>query len=481
VPVSRLQAADVLTEARRRTRRRTRLVGVAAGAVTMLVALGAAAVVRTVITAPITAAGSGCVVDQLDIPAGTTGGVVATGIDPSGRYVIGLTGAQDAPRAVLWTDGTVTVLPAAFTPKAVNRAGVIVGFTGPNQHDDPHQRPVVYIGTQLVPLPLPDGGVSGAAYAVNTRGDVLGTVTRADGSPAAVRWNTTGTVAIVTTVAGASGLGLSDNGVAVGFDLSGQHALRWPADGVTTALPVPRGAESANAVAAMDDWAVGDASLPSTGSKNDLTAQAAARWNLRTGGVELIAGISGLRISASGTVAGTTGTGAPALWRNGRIHTLPLPPASIYPGGSLSGITADGHSLVGGVEVSVGPINTSGQTTTRWSATRRCRSSGVAADRRRPSRPRGYVADDYGLDAVGIQYQQGLKDGTGMTSSGYSRFPARCLPPTTAATTSRTAGANHVNVAYAPDAARADKALLVKAAMFAELGPRVHLCGAVNL
>ncbi|WP_432972985.1 fucose isomerase [Dactylosporangium sp. CA-233914] len=41
--------------------------------------------------------------------------------------------------------------------------------------------------------------------------------------------------------------------------------------------------------------------------------------------------------------------------------------------------------------------------------------------------------------------------------------------------------ANHLNVAYAPDAATADKALLVKAAMLAELGVRVHLCGEVNL
>ncbi len=327
---------------------------------TVLVAFGAAAVARTVVPAPITAAGPGCVVDQLDIPVGITGGVVATGIDPSGRYVIGLTGTRDAPRAVLWTDATATVLPAAFTPQAVNTAGVIVGFTGPNQHDDPHQRPVVYVGNRLVPLPLPDRAVSGAAYAVNIHGDVLGTVIRTDGSPAAVRWRTTGTVAIVTTVAGASGLGLSDNGVAVGFDLPGQHALRWSEDGVTSALPVPHGAQSASAAAATDDWAVGDASLPPTGSKSDLTAQAAVRWDLRTGAVQLIAGISGLRVSASGTVAGTTGTGAPALWRNGRIRTLPLPPDSIYPGGSLSGITADGHSLVGGVEVSAGPINTSG-------------------------------------------------------------------------------------------------------------------------
>ena len=37
--------------------------------------------------------------------------------------------------------------------------------------------------------------------------------------------------------------------------------------------------------------------------------------------------------------------------------------------------------------------------------------------------------------------------------------------------------ANHVNIAYAPSAAVAGKALATKAAMFAELGVRVHLCG----
>ncbi|MFD0019876.1 fucose isomerase [Streptomyces sp. NPDC058382] len=41
--------------------------------------------------------------------------------------------------------------------------------------------------------------------------------------------------------------------------------------------------------------------------------------------------------------------------------------------------------------------------------------------------------------------------------------------------------ANHLNVAYAPDAATADSALRAKAALFAELGLRVHLCGDVRL
>ena len=41
--------------------------------------------------------------------------------------------------------------------------------------------------------------------------------------------------------------------------------------------------------------------------------------------------------------------------------------------------------------------------------------------------------------------------------------------------------ANHIQVAYAPDAAGADRALALKAAMFAGLGIRVHLCGKLNV
>jgi hypothetical protein len=41
--------------------------------------------------------------------------------------------------------------------------------------------------------------------------------------------------------------------------------------------------------------------------------------------------------------------------------------------------------------------------------------------------------------------------------------------------------ANHVQVAYAPDADAADRALTAKAAMFATLGLPVHLCGDTSL
>ena len=104
-------------------------------------------------------------------------------------------------------------------------------------------------------------------------------------------------------------------------------------------------------MAAAGDWAAGDAALPPTGNKDDLTAQAAVRWNLRTGAVKLIRGISGRHVSASGTIAGATNASAPALWRDGRIYLLPPLPGSPPNRTSLSGISADGHTLVGGVEV----------------------------------------------------------------------------------------------------------------------------------
>jgi hypothetical protein len=41
--------------------------------------------------------------------------------------------------------------------------------------------------------------------------------------------------------------------------------------------------------------------------------------------------------------------------------------------------------------------------------------------------------------------------------------------------------ANHIQVAYAPDAQGADEALATKAAAFQAMGIQVHLCGEVKL
>ena len=41
--------------------------------------------------------------------------------------------------------------------------------------------------------------------------------------------------------------------------------------------------------------------------------------------------------------------------------------------------------------------------------------------------------------------------------------------------------ANHIQVVYAPSAETADKAMAAKAAMLAEMGIAVHLCGDVKV
>jgi uncharacterized membrane protein len=357
-PPSTLQATDVLAEARRRNRRRGVVLTTAATVATALAAFGAVAVVRALAPTPIVPAGPGCAATVLPVPSGVGVGVTAVGIDPSGRYVVGLTGDRDAPRAIVWKDTAAAVLPEPFTPQAVNASGLVVGFTGPNRHGaETQQRPVAYDGGKLLQLPLPAGATGAAAYAVNAHGDVLGTAIGADNAWLAVRWRTTGGPAVVATVAGATGLGLTDDGTAVGFGMGPEgQALRWGADGKTTPLPLPDGAESATATAAAGDWAAGDATPPVTGDKDADLAQYAVRWNLRTGHVDKIDGISGRRVSAAGEVAGYTGTGALGVWRDGTVYTMPLPPGAIAAGGTIAGITADGHAVVGGLEV--GPLST---------------------------------------------------------------------------------------------------------------------------
>ncbi|GAA3265290.1 hypothetical protein Dvina_16620 [Dactylosporangium vinaceum] len=354
VPMPPLPVAQVLAEARRRRRRRLRRIGAAATAAAVLAVVGAVAVARTFAGPSITAAGPGCAVERLPLPPGVSGGVMTSGIDPSGRLVIGKTGDRNAAKALLWSGGAVAVLPESFVPQAVNAAGMIVGFTGPDRRgDDAEQRPVAWDGTRLIRLPLPDGAIGGTAYAVNAGGDVLGTLVRADGTWIAVSWRTAGGAAIVSVLPGRSGLGLTDAGVAVGVEQSGGRPVRWTPGSPAVALARPAGTESSAPRSAAGDWAAGPASKPPTGDKNADFAMLAARWNLRTGAVELIPGISGEWVSGSGAVAGLTNQGEPAVWRDGQVYVLPMP-ADFDPGGSIvAGLTADGHDLAGSVN---GPV-----------------------------------------------------------------------------------------------------------------------------
>jgi len=306
--------------------------------------LGAIAVVHLRGAQP-AVAGAGCGMQELRVPASVTGWTMVTGIDPSGRYVIGRAGTTDTPVAVRWTGGAPEVLATGFTPVSVNSAGVVAGFTGPLSHDSRRQRPAVYLGTRLVLLPVPGGAVGGYAYSVNARGDVLGGATLADGSPAAVMWHTAGSIAIAATLSGnAYGEALTDNGVLVGFTPDGRP-VRWAPDGTVTTMPLPGGAAGATVLSAAGDWATGVLDRAGKGDPGPADV-VSLRWNLKTGSVQRLAGFTARAVSASGTVAGLSATNRPAYWRNGRVTILPGP-TSAGRQGSIGGITADGQVIAG--------------------------------------------------------------------------------------------------------------------------------------
>jgi hypothetical protein len=340
-PPSRLRAEDVLAHARRRTRRRAALATGLAGATVALAVLGTVAVVRAGMPGP-AGPGSGCVAEPL-VDVG--GGATVTGIDPAGRYVIGKIGTPDTRRAVRWTDGVPTLLPAAFTPVSVNAVGLIAGFTGPDTHGGiREQRPVVYGPDGLVRLPLPPDTVGGVAYSVNAGDDVIGTAYRADGAPEAVLWQTAGPVGITRTMTPAYGEAVTDAGVAVGFTPD-SRPVRWTRDERDTPLPLPSGASGGTVLSAAENWAVGV--LSSTGKGDPAPADVVSvRWNLPDGTVQRLPGFTARAVSASGTVAGLSGTGIPAYWRDGRVTNLPAP-AGVSRALSVAGITADGHTMAG--------------------------------------------------------------------------------------------------------------------------------------
>lgn len=352
-PPSRLRAEGVLARARRRTRRRIALTSTVAGTATALAVLGSVAAVHARSAPRPAVAGVGCVVEELKVPASVAGWTMVTGIDPSGRYVIGRAGSRDASVAIRWTDGAPDVLASGFTPVSVNTAGVVAGFTEPVSHDHRKQRPAAYIATGLVTLPLPSGAVGGDAYSVNARGDVLGSANLADGSSAAVLWHTAGSIAITATMAG-NGFGeaVTDDGVLVGFTQD-TRPVRWALDGTGTAMPLPPGADSATVLSAGGDWATGV--LAEVGKGDPAPADVVSlRWNLKTGSVERLAGFTARTVSASGTVAGLSATNRPAYWRNGRVTILPGPTSGARQG-SIGGITADGQTIAGNALVPNNP------------------------------------------------------------------------------------------------------------------------------
>ncbi|MET8089314.1 hypothetical protein [Micromonospora sp. NPDC005220] len=353
VPEPRVDVRRAVRDGRRRRRRR-RVGGIAA--LTMLAGVGVVGAVQvggtTSRPAPTTSALAvppaatarppvTCQASWLSQPIG--GPVaVATGVDPTGRHIIGDIGSgQEDGRVVLWTDGRPVVLPkTARHAAAVNASGQVVGTNGDGTG-------WVYGDGKLRFLATPPGYDAVLVHGVNARGDIVGTARRSDDTHQAVRWSTDRpqTYRLVGQ-RGSAAAGITEDGTIVGA--MGELPYLWTPQGVGKALAVPDGYPRASVESAHGEWAIG---MAPGGTQGGAVQMLPVRWNLTTGAVSLVLYPGASGIAGNGEVL--VADGAPLVVApDGTSRRLPGRPevrateAGTY---SAEGISDDGLTVVGSV------------------------------------------------------------------------------------------------------------------------------------
>jgi hypothetical protein len=278
-----------------------------------------------------------CKIEHLALPGGVTS-ATTSGIDPTGRYVIGF---PDESRTILWTDGQPKVLPAgAAGAEAVNASGVVVGshMTGGGG------QAWVYRGGKVSPLAVPAGGEA-AQVSINTAGDIAGTLLRDGRSNVAVVWPAAepGTYRILEAPGASMVRAITDSGVVVG-SVEGVGPYRWDADGTGRPMATLPGLAKGAVAHVAGNWGTGllESALtePTPHAGRPQNGFAAVRWNLTTGEVTPV-GVEGLP-------AGVDAAGRVLLPENPpRLIGLdnvvrPLPPDPRLPRMHASGISDNG-------------------------------------------------------------------------------------------------------------------------------------------
>ena len=126
--------------------------------------------------------------------------------------------------------------------------------------------------------------------------------------------------------------------------LTGRDEMEWPASamdasGTGHALKVPAGRHGGKVFDANGDWAVGW-----VGDRKNSNGLVGARWNLRTGAVDVFTdNDEGLAVAPNGDFAG--GIRHAYIFRNGVFDELPG--IDYYTGINPTGISPDGNTVVG--------------------------------------------------------------------------------------------------------------------------------------
>jgi hypothetical protein len=273
-------------------------------------------------------------------------------MDPGGRIIAGKAGDGSGDIIRIEDGHSERISPpgGGETVVAVNRGGDLLLMAG--------SRYVVYQDGAFKALPESGAGFSNSATDINDHGAVavdLRTPER-DGSvfKAAV-WPADRPAALVLldTPAGWSSraTAIHNDGVVVGYlervtdgstAASDATPVYWDKDGIRHDLPAPAGVAATAVRDRAGDWVLARS----------------VRWNLRTGGIDVLKGILGERIDEDGRVFGEVPDLAPprpGTWVNGVVTLLPVDPAA--PLGMIGQVSGDGRRIIGTTSNDVGDVS----------------------------------------------------------------------------------------------------------------------------
>jgi len=265
-----------------------------------------------------------CSVTPLEGPPGmTVGGLI---VDPTGRFIVSTAWRPNGPMfPILYRDNAYTRLDETKQWIAVNSSGVVVGIDPPNRDGRPRGAYVQRDGV-MHRLAVPAGFTMAVPTAINDQGDVFGTLLHDNGmdrdgfSDIGVRYDLrtieTRGLRVAVWPAGAPdsprllGVPASAEAEAVGFGSSGlmvgnlhhdpgynETPYAWDPTGARGPLPLPDGWAGFTVEIVRGDFVIGqimppnyipDPSLvPNVTQSVNLVRGGWARWNTRTGKVEV--------------------------------------------------------------------------------------------------------------------------------------------------------------------------------------------------
>ncbi|MEH1127155.1 hypothetical protein [Micromonospora sp. CPCC 206061] len=188
---------------------------------------------------------TGCRLAQLPVP-GDPAQSIATGIDPTGRYVVGRSQSADGKsHVIMWDDGTPQQIPVPGSDQRlvdVNAAGEAVG----SSFQGGKEVPWVYRDGKLNRL----GGSAGTVpVAINQAGRIAGYRNVSSDRAVPVVWQAWNEEPVDLPLPGEASKGyasdVADDGTVVGTvylagdNPAGERGYLWPTSGSASTLPLP--------------------------------------------------------------------------------------------------------------------------------------------------------------------------------------------------------------------------------------------------